>query len=198
MIFGCHIAQPLKHNTTPVQNIQLKLHCSPGEAYGRCIGRDILYRPLVSRLCLHGQLQQVRVQNVISFHLHIPPCSNKFLTLFRFQGAPPRFHRAAACSAVQGQLPSRLGHRPSRRARLSRCRARPGLARPLSPPWAHNHITLSMNCPVYFEKVSPDALQGISGPFFLFSSQRATLEAKIRYRGSKTHLRPHKFHITNR
>ena len=152
MIFRCHIAQPLKHNTTPVQNIQLKLHCSPGEAYGRCIGRDILYRPLVSRLYLHGQLQQVRVQNVISFHLHILPCSNKFLALFRFQGAPPHFHRAAACSAVQGQLPSRLGHRPSRRAHLSRCRARPGLARPLSPPWAHNHITLFMNCPVYFEK----------------------------------------------
>ena len=48
------------------------------------------------------------------------------------------------------------------------------------------------------KKVSPDALQGISRPFFLFSSKKSTLEAKTRYRGSKTHLRPHKFHITNR
>ena len=101
MIFGCHIAQPLKHNTAPVQNIQLKLHYSPSEAYGRCTGRDILYRPLVSRLCLHGQLQQVCVQNVISFHFYIPPCPNRFLTMFSFQGASPRFHRAAAYSAVQ-------------------------------------------------------------------------------------------------
>ena len=112
MIFGRHIAQPLKNNAALVQNIQLKFRCSPGDVCGRCNGRDILYHPLVSYLYLHGQLQQIRIENVIFFHIHIPPCPNKFLTMFGFQGAPPRFHRAAACSVVQGQLPSRLGHSP--------------------------------------------------------------------------------------
>ena len=112
MIFGRHIAQPLKNNASLVQSIQLKLRYSPGEVCGRCNGRDILHHPLVSHLCLHGQLQQIRIENVIFFHVHIPPCPNKFLMMFSFQGAPPRFHRVVACSAVQGQLPSRLGHRP--------------------------------------------------------------------------------------
>ena len=65
MIFGRHIAQPLKNNAFLVQSFQLKLRCSPGEVCGRCNGRDILYHPLVSHLCLHGQLQQIRIENVI-------------------------------------------------------------------------------------------------------------------------------------
>ena len=41
---------------------------------------------------------------------------------------------------------------PARGARLSGCRARPGLVRPLSPPRVHKHNTLPIACPVVFQK----------------------------------------------
>lgn len=48
----------------------------------------------------------------------------------------------------------------------------------------------------FFKKVSPDALQGISGAFFRFCCKTITHVSKSRCRGSKTSLRQYKCHTT--
>ena len=147
--FRRHVAQPPEHSSVLGQHIQ-HTPLSHGRGCGLCSECSILYRPLVSHLCLHGQLQQIRIENVIFFHVHIPPCPNKFLTMFSFQGTSPHFHRGAVCSAVQGQFASRLGHRPHTQGTLVGMSSSSGACRLCSPPWVHKHITPRRICPVVF------------------------------------------------
>lgn len=72
--------------------------------------------------------------------------------MFNFQGTSPHFHRGAVCSAVQGQLASRLGHRPHTQGMLVGMSSSSGACRLCSPPWVHKHITPRRICPVVFSK----------------------------------------------
>lgn len=117
--------------------------------------------------------------------------------MFSFQGTPPRFHRAAACSVVQGQLPSRLGHRPPHAGHACRdvehVRGLSGRSLLLGCI-SITHFQLLVQW--FSKKVSPDALQGISGAFFRFYCKTIAPVSKSRCRGSKTSLRQYKCHTT--
>lgn len=117
--------------------------------------------------------------------------------MFSFQGAPPRFHRAVACSVVQGQLPSHLGHRPPHAGHACRdvehVRGLSGRSLLLGCI----SITHFRSLVQWFsKKVSLHALRDISGAFFIFCSKIIATVSKSRCGGSKTSFQQCKCHTT--
>ena len=97
-------------------------------AVGFATGAVSCTTPSSATCAFRGNCSRFVLKMSFFSHVHIPPCPNKFLTMSVFKVLHPTFTEEPSAPPFRVSLRVASVTAPTHRARLSGCRARPGLA----------------------------------------------------------------------